>query len=558
MLQYSLFIDIISQKESFERDKEMKIISAKKMSNSVSFKTKLLGLFILISALPLVLAIGLNAMNMISYAQQNMEKDSDLRNRIVQEKITQLYEKNLDVLRVLAATPITKYYLTSATDKRDVALERLIINANSILRDKNNLIITDTNGQQLFRSDGLPPVNVLQRAYFWEALSGKEAISEVVVSLATGRFISVIEVPVLDDSGKSIGLVQRDYDLSELQEFVHSLATEQNYVLILDKSGKMIAHSARRMEKEEDRTDESNYDFILRALAGESGHINTKFEGEDSLVCYSRNAITGWAVVTIQPDKYIQDKIYGRALIACSFGILMLALISMAAYMLTDKITQPLVTLSKAVLEIANTNSNRNAANLQKVTGDELQQMAVAFDAIQATHHDLRKAAEMDKLTQLYNKGSTESICRDCLKHMAEGTMSALYIIDLDHFKEANDTYGHHQGDLILQEFAKKLKGVFRANDCVGRFGGDEFVVFIENIPNNEVILRKAQQILESAKTLAVKEKNAGITASIGIAIAPQNGRDYDTLFNYADKSLYTVKNAGRNGYCCDQVTVVR
>ena len=531
-------------------------ISMQKMNSSVSFKTKLLGLFLLISALPLLLAIGLNAVNMVNDAQQNMEKDGDLRNRIVQEKITQLYEKNFDVLRVLAATPITKKYLIDPT--RDSSMERLMINANSILHDKNNLIITDTSGQQLFRTDGLTPVNVLQRVYFWEALNGKEAISEVVVSLATGRFISVIEVPVFDDSGKSIGFVQRDYDLSELQEFVHSLATDQNYVLILDKRGKIIAHSSRRMEKEEDRTDESSHDFVLRALAGESGHTTAKIEGENSFVCYSRNLITGWVVVTVQPDKYIQDKIYGRALIACAFGFLMLALISLAAYMLTDKITQPLIKLSKAVLEIANANSNRNAANLEKVTRDELEQMAVAFDEIQATHHDLRKAAEMDKLTQLYNKGSTEEICRTCLKTIAEGTMSALYIIDLDHFKEVNDTFGHHQGDLILQDFAKKLKGVFRANDCVGRFGGDEFVVFIENIPNQDVILRKAQQILDSAKTLAVKNnQNAGITASIGIAICPQHGTDYDKLFNYADKSLYKVKNSGRNGYCFDQVTVV-
>ena len=524
---------------------------------SVSFKTKLLALFLLMSAVPLVLAIGLNAMNMISDAQQNMEKDGELRNRIVQEKITELYEKNLDILRVLSATPITKQYLTLAPEQRDALMERLITKTNSILKDNNNLIITDTNGQQLIRSDGLPPVNVLQRLYFWAAMNGKEEISEVVVSLATGRFISVIEVPVLNDSGEVIGLVQRDYDLSELQAFVRSLAAENTYVLIIDKEGRIVAHSSRKMETEDDRTDESKYDYVVRALAGESGHTHADFEGDEAFVCYSRNAITGWAVITIQPNKYIQDKIYGRALIACAFGIFMLMLISLAAYMLTDKITQPLITLSKAVLEIATTNSNKNAANLQKVTGDELQQMAAAFDEIQATHYDLRRASETDKLTQLYNKGATEKFCRMGLQNLAEEAMAAIYIVDLDHFKEANDTYGHHHGDLILQEFARKLKGVFRANDCVGRFGGDEFVVFIDNLPNEDVITRKAQQILEAARTLAVEGKNAEITASIGIAIAPRDGMDYDQLFNVADKSLYSVKKAGRDGYCCDQSTIV-
>ncbi|MBR1728995.1 MAG: hypothetical protein IJ728_05665 [Selenomonadaceae bacterium] len=77
---------------------------------SFSFKTKLLILFLLISAVPLVLAIGLNAMNMITDLEQNTIKDGELRNRIAQEKITELYEKNFNILHVLADTPISYHY----------------------------------------------------------------------------------------------------------------------------------------------------------------------------------------------------------------------------------------------------------------------------------------------------------------------------------------------------------------------------------------------------------------------------------------------------------------
>ena len=527
------------------------------MKLSVSFKTKLLALLLLMSAIPLVIAIGINAANMISDMQQNMEKDGALRNRIVQEKISELYEKNFYILRVLAATPMAKHYLSNPAERRNSDMERLIINTNSILKDHNNVIITDTDGQQLIRSDGLPLVNVWKREYFKEALKGNEAISEVIVSLATGRFISVLEVPVLDNNGNVIGLVQRDYELAELQAFVKSLAVDRTNVLILDKEGRIIAHSARKMEKDEDRTDESHYDFIMKALSGESGYTHADFEGEESFVCYSRNETTGWAIVTIQSDKYIHDKIYGRAILACTFGLFMLMLIITIAYMLTDKITQPLITLSKAVLEIANSNSNRDAANLGKVTGDELQQMAAAFDEIQETHNHLQKISQIDKLTQIYNKAATEKICRTKLQNISDNTMSALYIVDLDHFKEANDTYGHHYGDLILQEFARTLKVLLNVDACLGRFGGDEFIVFIENLSDIETIKQTAQQILDSARSLNINQKNAGITASIGIAIAPQDGTDYDTLFNAADKSLYSVKNDGRNGYCCDQSKVI-
>ena len=515
---------------------------------SFSFKTKLLILFLLISAVPLVLAIGLNAMNMITDLEQNTIKDGELRNRIAQEKIMELYEKNFNILHVLAATPMTYDYLIASPENRDPIMESMMIKTNSILKDNNNLIITDTEGNQLIRTDGLPLVNVLQRKYFWEAMKGKESISEVVVSLATSRLISVIEVPVFSPSGQVVGLVQRDYDLSELQEYVYTLATRETYVMILDKQGKMIAHSAKMIETEEDRTDENKYDFVSKALSGESGHIYTNFEGENSLVCYSRNFITGWAVITIQPDKFFKDRIYNKAIVACIFGFCLLIFMSFVAYALTDKLTQPLIALSKAVLEIANSNSNRDAANIEKITGDELQQMAAAFNEIQNNQDELHRASEIDKLTQIYNKGTTEKICQGKLKNLAEDQIAVLYVVDLDHFKEANDTCGHHYGDLILQEFARQLKNLF-PNDCVGRFGGDEFIIFIADI-SEEMIPLNAQKISQAARELCIETKPAGITASIGIAIAPKNSTNYNDLFNVADKALYSVKNDGRDGYC--------
>ena len=162
------------------------------------------------------------------------------------------------------------------------------------------------------------------------------------MSYATGRFISVVEVPVLDNDNKTIGFVQRDYELSSLQEFVHSLATEQTYVMVIDKTGHVLAHSSRKVETEADRTDENAYEFVAKALNGEFGHVRDIFEGEDSFIFYSRNSITGWAIITIQPEKFVKNHIYRRAIIAFSFGIFMLIIISISAYLLSDKLTQPL------------------------------------------------------------------------------------------------------------------------------------------------------------------------------------------------------------------------
>ena len=181
--------------------------------------------------------------------------------------------------------------------------------------------------------------------------------------------------------------------------------------------------------------------------------------------------------------------------------------------------------------------------------------MAAAFNKIRSERDAYQLESELDKLTELFNKKTMENLCKMKLKTFNENENSnifmAFYIIDLDHFKEVNDLLGHQFGDDVLVEFAKGLKKIFRPNDCIGRFGGDEFVVIVDSLPNIEVVMRKAEQIKQIAYNLTVKGRSHFVTASIGIAIAPQNGRDYDSLFAAADKAVYHVKNSGKNGYYC-------
>ena len=521
---------------------------------SNSFKTKLLILFLLISAVPLVVAVSLSAFNMISDAKKNIESEGVLRNRLVQEKISELYERNLNVLRVLSASPIIRRYLLSGGKERVKETTAMLDRANTIFKDENNIIVTDKGGQQLIRTDKLPLVNVLQRWYFWQAMSGKEAVSEVVISLATGRFISVVEVPIISETGEAIGLIQRDYDLSQLQNFVRSLATENTRVWILDRDGKLIAHSSHAVETEKDRVDANHYEFVGRALAGEDGNVNAVIDGEETFVSYSRNHVTGWAIVTIQSGAYIHDKIYNGAFMAGTCGVALLLLIGIAAYLLSDKIAQPIIDLNKTVLNFAGRDSSKK--NNVPLSGDELKQMATAFSHLQISAHKLRHESETDNLTQLYNKGTLERLCRESLKNLDEDNLGVMYVVDLDHFKEANDTKGHQFGDLILKKFAGKLKEVLQNAGYIGRFGGDEFVIFIPNVTSRDTIKKIAVKIMQIARTLEIENKPAEITASIGVSVFPEDGTDYKTLFDMADKSLYQVKRKNRDGYCINREEV--
>ena len=163
----------------------------------------------------------------------------------------------------------------------------------------------------------------------------------------------------------------------------------------------------------------------------------------------------------------------------------------------------------------------------------------------------LMERAQRDDLTRLFNKGTVQECIEGVISHAAAGMMSALLIIDLDNFKHINDSMGHLFGDALLAEVAHILQKQFSGQDIVGRVGGDEFVVFIKEIPYISMAERKAAGIMEALKRMIVQEiSNSDFACSIGIAVYPNDGKTYHELFHNADKALYRAKKLGKDRYC--------
>lgn len=203
---------------------------------------------------------------------------------------------------------------------------------------------------------------------------------------------------------------------------------------------------------------------------------------------------------------------------------------------------------------------NRAQAKQNKILSDKNMELATTLRALENLKMDrdiYKLEAETDKLTHLYNKVTAERICNERLQKLNPDMVAVLYVVDLDHFKEKNDTLGHQYGDRILVEFSVWLRDLFDREDCVSRFGGDEFVVFKSGKMTEEDVLLDAQKIQMLAEELDIEGDIVGITASIGVAVAPEQGKDYETLFRQADRALYHVKENGRNGYCLHPPNVI-
>ena len=131
-----------------------------------------------------------------------------------------------------------------------------------------------------------------------------------------------------------------------------------------------------------------------------------------------------------------------------------------------------------------------------------------------------------------------------------DNTMIAVFCLDLDYFKEVNDTLGHGVGDILLQQVAERLRGCVRATDTVARLGGDEFAVLQTNLGQLEDAAILCRHILETLQApFRLGEHELYVAASIGVSLAPQDGTDHERLMRNADIALYRAKHAGRGTF---------
>lgn len=171
--------------------------------------------------------------------------------------------------------------------------------------------------------------------------------------------------------------------------------------------------------------------------------------------------------------------------------------------------------------------------------------------AIKASEDRLSFMAHHDVLTglpnrQLFNDRLTHAIDRAARNRDRVGVM----FIDLDNFKTVNDTLGHNVGDRLLVEVACRLGSSLRAGDTLARLGGDEFVFLVDSVGDPQGLRPVAQKIVALlAQPIRVDEHDLVLTASVGISVHPEDGRDAETLLKNADAAMYEAKSAGRNGY---------
>ena len=152
------------------------------------------------------------------------------------------------------------------------------------------------------------------------------------------------------------------------------------------------------------------------------------------------------------------------------------------------------------------------------------------------------RKAELDGLTGIYNHAAAKEMISEVLANRTDEKYMFIYF-DLDHFKQANDTYGHKFGDEALRHVAKTVSKAIRKTDIFARVGGDEFIVFMQHKDNAIMLIRRI------FTTACGDFQGFDIQLSMGASLCPDDGATYSDLSAKADKAMYAIKKSSRNGY---------
>jgi diguanylate cyclase (GGDEF)-like protein len=190
-------------------------------------------------------------------------------------------------------------------------------------------------------------------------------------------------------------------------------------------------------------------------------------------------------------------------------------------------------------------------ARLYAAMQGELLERRQSEKALRASREALHYLAYHDALTRLPNRALFYERLRQALARAARsGQEVVLLYLDLDNFKEINDTFGHDTGDLLLQEVAARLSGCLRQSDTAARIGGDEFTIILQDVARPDEAAHVAEKILDLlASPFTIHGKQLSITASIGLSTCPAANADIEEIIRQADLAMYRSKDTGKNSF---------
>lgn len=304
--------------------------------------------------------------------------------------------------------------------------------------------------------------------------------------------------------------------------------------------------------------------------------IYAAFEGNSSTYIYGYSILRDYNwIYIVRMNRNTYHATISSLPLLLAVGLIIILLIALAVSShLTKKYTDPIMKLNACMLEASSGNyqvvcnieskdefgqlSNCFNEMMQIISGTNERQLEtqrqLEANEVQLIEHNkhVEELAYTDGLTNLYNRIAFMKLAQDILNEAKSSYKKhAVIFIDLDDFKNVNDTLGHDYGDDLLIQISRKFEACIESSDILARTGGDEFLIFRNLIDTPEDAISTVTKLIEiTKKPFNVKGERVLISVSIGVSYFPQNGLSLTELIKTADIAMYNAKTSGKNSYC--------
>ena len=334
-------------------------------------------------------------------------------------------------------------------------------------------------------------------------------------------------------------------DLEAIQELIKPILTRTDVIsaIVTNRTGDIVAKTNSHMLS----------DNVKHAVEVKK-QLTIDGNNVGELVIYANNS-------------YINNRIDFYVKFIISLTLLSFAVSLIISLLLRRRFLSPILYLAQTANDI--TKSNDYSLRAEQLSNDEVGELTVCFNdmlyTIEQREHalenqvktrtqelenansELHRYAYQDGLTDLPNRRFFYEEIQTLISN--DNTSFALIFLDLDGFKDVNDSLGHDYGDLLLHHVANRLKACIEGEDIIARLGGDEFTLILKNA-NQTIAVKVADKIKQALlKPIQLKEETVCVTASIGITLYPEHGSTVEKLVKRADQAMYLSKNKGRNRY---------
>jgi diguanylate cyclase (GGDEF)-like protein len=465
-----------------------------------------------------------------------------------------------DIAQVLAVLATVVDPTMEAVDKNDALLNSL---SSRLPPQINNLSVWTASGQNagtLDRRLRLAGINVADRKFFRDALEAPGlAIEAPIASFSNGRIVGIFAIRI-ERKGHVVGVVAVSAQLQDLQSLLAPTGAipSGGVVTVTDARGVVLARSIDPDQ------------WIGKSLLQSGGGVaqsrqlhdgvrdGPSADGVERIAGFTVASRVPWLVYVGLPTKVALAPVHTRLFENIAAGAVMMAVAMWLAASVARRIAHPLQQLEVDARELEQGQlSHRSVVHgAQEITSlaNTLNRMAESLQQrtqmLESSKESLRRLAQHDALTGLPNRALfIERLERSLRRAVKQRMPFALLFLDLDHFKEVNDGFGHERGDELLKDIARCLETTVRSTDTVARLAGDEFTVILDSVAGVDEVSCLAAALVECARSSIDQHGHkVCVTTSIGVALS-ETEDTVATILARADAALYEAKRLGRDRY---------